>query len=382
MQLTPRIATSLLDVQASEWNGLIDRSNPFLQHEFLAALERHDCVGERWGWLPQHLLLHDETQRLVGAMPLYLKDNSYGELVFDWAWADAYQRHGLAYYPKLVSAVPYTPVTGPRLLCRDDAHREQVKQALAEFALAHARQLKVSSLHVLFPDQEDIAILQQHDMLKRLGVQFHWHNNGYASFDDFLAALSSKKRKQLRQERRRVREADIGIEILNGHQANEAHWQCFHDFYCSTFYRKSGHPTLSLGFFIELAQLMPDEVVLIMARHDNQYVAGAFNLRGTDTLYGRHWGCSAHFDKLHFEVCYYAAIEYCINTGLARFEAGAQGEHKLSRGFLPVQTCSAHWLAEPAFHAAIADFIEREQQGVEHYTGIMGEHSPFRRDTN
>lgn len=374
------ISDNLATVAAQQWDALDHAGNPFLRHAFLNALEQHDCVGPRWGWLPQHVLLHDDNQQLVGALPMYIKDNSYGELVFDWAWAEAYERHGLAYYPKLVAAVPYTPVTGPRLLCSPGEKRQAIKTALARAAVDHARQLEVSSLHILFPDEEDSRLLEQHDMLTRVGVQFHWQNQDYAAFDDFLAALASKKRKKIRQERRRVRDAGIEIELLNGHDTTEQHWQVFHDFYCSTFYRKSGYPTLSLAFFIELARSMPDEVLLIMAKHEGQYVAGAFNLRSEDTLYGRHWGCSAHFDKLHFEVCYYAAIEYCIANRLRHFEAGAQGEHKLSRGFLPVQTRSAHWIANEGFRAAIADFITREQHGMANYTEVLSEHTPFRQD--
>ncbi|MGD8742608.1 MAG: GNAT family N-acetyltransferase [Granulosicoccaceae bacterium] len=382
MPYSTTVTDKLHSIAAQQWNALDDSGNPFLRHEFLDALEQNDCLGPRWGWLPQHILVHDDNKRLVGAMPMYIKDNSYGELVFDWAWAQAYQQHGLAYYPKLVAAIPYTPVTGPRLLCAAGNEQDTIKSGIARAALDHARQLDVSSLHILFPDEHDTRILEQHGMMKRVGVQFHWHNNDYHSFDDFLAALASKKRKQIRQERRRVRDAWIEIELLSGHDTTDRHWQIFHDFYCSTFYRKSGHPTLSLAFFIELAQRMPDEVLLIMAKHNNEYVAGAFNLRGRDTLYGRHWGCSAHFDKLHFEVCYYAAIEYCIEVGLQRFEAGAQGEHKLSRGFLPVPTWSAHWIAHEGFRDAIADFVEREQHGMEHYTEVLGEHSPFRQGGN
>jgi predicted N-acyltransferase len=373
-----RIVHDLREIPASDWNRLQTAGIPFLQHEFLAALENHGCLGEDWGWFPRHLAVYENNQ-LVGASPMYIKTNSYGEFVFDWAWADAYDRHGLAYYPKLVSAIPYTPVTGPRLLVAPGANISRIKQELADAAMNLARDEQVSSLHWLFTDEADTRALQQQGFMLRTGCQFHWHNQGYRSFDDFLQTFSSKKRKNVRRERRLARENDVDIELLTGHDIDDDTWRQYHELYCSTFYRKSGYPTLSLDFFRDIGRTMPDNVLLIMARHADEYVAGAFNMRSDDALFGRHWGCSRHYDHLHFEICYYHAIEYCIQHGLQRFEAGAQGEHKISRGFVPVPTFSTHWLSHPAFSSAIADFLKREQQGMEHYMGVLSEHVPYKK---
>lgn len=371
------VIESLGTVPVQEWNALAGTDNPFLRHEFLAALEQHGCVDERYGWLPQHLVAYDEGD-LVGAAPMYLKYNSYGEFVFDWSWAEAYQRHGLSYYPKLVVAAPYAPVTGARLLIADEVEQEPVADALIEATLEHARKLNVSSLHWLFTNGQDTQRLERHGLMRRTGCQFHWGNRDYRDFNDFLAAFSSEKRKKVKQERRRVREAGIEIDLLNGHQISAGQWRMFHEFYCSTFYRRGGIPTLTLEFFQALGEIMPEQVLLVLARHNGHYVAGAFNLRGADTLYGRHWGCAESFHGLHFECCYYRAIEYCIEHGLKRFEAGAQGEHKLARGFLPMPTYSAHWLSHPAFKSAVADFLAREQTGMAYYMKGLDEHSPYK----
>jgi predicted N-acyltransferase len=368
---------SLDAIDATDWNALVGEANPFLRYAFLRALEQHDCL-QPWGWLPQYLCVF-EGEQLVGAAPMYLKDNSYGEFVFDWAWADAYARHGLQYYPKLVVAVPYTPVTGRRLLV-DATHpqADTIRHRLHAGALSHAKQLEVSSLHWLFTDDADTDFLEQQGLLRRTGCQFHWHNAGFQGFDDYLAALSSKKRKQVKRERRLVYEAGIEVELLHGRDTTEQHWEVFYDFYCSTFARKSGHPTLSKAFFIALSQSMPDAVILVLAKHEGNYVAGTFNLRGSDTLYGRHWGCHESFSGLHFELCYYRLIDYCIEHGLVRFEAGAQGEHKLSRGFLPQATWSAHWLAHPDFSDAVSNFLEHEHGGMQNYMEVLNEHSPYK----
>jgi hypothetical protein len=378
--LTTTIIDSLDEVSSLEWNQLAGADNPFLRHEFLAALERHGCVGKRWGWLPQHIIIRDDAGELLAACPLYLKDNSYGELVFDWAWAEAYQRHGLAYYPKLVSAVPYTPVTGPRLLTAPDADADALKRALLDAALDHARRLGVSSLHWLFTDEADTRFLQQHDMPLRLGCQFHWSNDGYRDFDDYLSRLTSKRRKEIKRERRHVREAGIELETLDGAQISEAQWATFHRHYRDTFERRGGYATLSLEFFRALARDMPENVLLVAAHHAGKHIASAFSLRGQTGLYGRHWGCDAEYDNLHFEACYYQGLDYCIAHGLRRFEPGAQGEHKISRGFMPTATWSAHWIAEPQFRGVIADFLQREQTAMRDHMATLGEHSPFRRD--
>ena len=367
----------LAHIDAADWNHLAGTLNPFIQHAFLVALENNRCL-EEYGWYPRHLLMY-EDQQLVAAMPLYIKDNSYGELVFDWAWADAYQRHGLTYYPKLVVAIPYTPATGPRLLVAPDRDYAKYSQLLIEHATQYAQDHGMSSLHWLFTDTRDTQRFRELGYPLRLGCQFHWTTQGYTSFDHFMQALNAQKRKQLKRERRRVAEQDIQLEIRHGDEMSEAHWQIYHDFYTSTFDRKSGMATLSREFFQEIGDTMPRSVVVVFARHAKQYVASAFCVRGADTLYGRHWGCRAEYHSLHFEACYYQGLEYCINEGLQHFEPGAQGEHKISRGFLPTPTWSAHWIAHPQFAEAIANYTAHEQDGMQHYINSLMAHSTFRK---
>ncbi|MEQ6341496.1 MAG: GNAT family N-acetyltransferase [Gammaproteobacteria bacterium] len=375
MQLT--LLDSLNTLPAAQWNSLAGDENPFLRHEFLAALERHHCVGAEAGWWPQHLIVEDNGQ-LLGAVPMYLKNNSYGEFVFDWAWAEAYQRSGLHYYPKLVVSIPYTPATGSRLLLADTPNREAVADLLIEGALNHARNLNLSSMHWLFTDDADTQRLERHGLMRRVGCQYHWTNQGYRDFDDFLSDFSAEKRKKVKRERRQVRESGVALELLNGHQISDEQWDIFHAFYASTFDEKGGIASLTPEFFKELGRTMPDQTLLIMARHDGRHVAGAFFLRGRDTLYGRHWGCTEHFHSLHFEACYYRAIDYCIEHGIKRFEAGAQGEHKISRGFLPTPTYSAHWIAHEGFRNAIEDFLTREKIVMGRYMQELAEHSPYK----
>ncbi|MCB1774127.1 MAG: N-acetyltransferase [Gammaproteobacteria bacterium] len=377
--LQVRIVEQIADVPRAAWNGLGVMPYPFLRHEFLQALEQHGCLGERYGWLPRHVTLWDGDDTLVGAAPMYLKFNSYGEFVFDWAWADAYERNGLRYYPKLVSASPYTPATGPKLLTArpdDDATRDLLIAAGA----ALAEQTGVSSLHWLFTTGDETGRLERTGLLRRIGCQFHWTNRGYADFDAFLATLTSGKRKNIRKERRKVVDAGVTFRLLDGNAASEHDWAVFHDFYESTFHRRGGIPTLSLGFFQAIADSMPEGVLLIMAEHDGKPVAAAFCLVGEDTLYGRHWGCNAYFDNLHFEACYYQGLDFCIRRGLGRFEPGAQGEHKIARGFLPTETYSAHWLADPRFRDAIGKHLDFERVGMGDYLDEMHARSPYRAD--
>jgi hypothetical protein len=379
LALQIRVVEDITRIDRAAWNRLGVAPYPFLRHEFLAALETEDCLGERFGWLPRHLTLWDGGQRLLGAVPLYLKFNSYGEFVFDWAWADAYERNGLRYYPKLVSASPYTPATGPKLLIAQDAPAD-VARLLMDAVLELARQLEVSSLHWLFTLPQENAGLEDQGLLRRTGCQFHWQNQGYADFDAFLGALTSGKRKNIRKERRRVQEAGVKFRLLDGHTADERDWETFHAFYESTFHRRGGIPTLSVGFFRRLAEQLPDGVLLVMAEYGGKPVAAAFCLVGQDTLYGRHWGCSEHFDMLHFEACYYQGLEFCIERGLQRFEPGAQGEHKVARGFLPTETLSAHWLADPRFAQAIGEHLRHERAGMTEYLREMAGRSPYRKD--
>ena len=377
--LQVRIVEQIADIPREAWNALGVMPYPFLRHEFLQALEQHGCLGERYGWLPRHVTLWDDSDRLVGAAPMYLKFNSYGEFVFDWAWADAYERNGLRYYPKLVSASPYTPATGPKLLTArpdDDTTRDLLIAA----GRALAEQTGVSSLHWLFTTDDETDRLEQTGLMRRVGCQFHWTNRGYTDFDAFLATLTSGKRKNIRKERRKVVEAGVTFRLLDGSTASESDWAVFHDLYESTFHRRGGIPTLSLGFFRAIADSMPDGVLLIMAEHDGEPVAAAFCLVGSDTLYGRHWGCNAYFDNLHFEACYYQGLDFCIRNGLRRFEPGAQGEHKIARGFLPTETYSAHWLADARFRDAIGKHLDYERVGMGDYLDEMHARSPYRAD--
>lgn len=375
-----RIAHSFHEVSADDWNALALHGNPFLRHEFFTALEDSGATQRATGWEPQPLLLWDDgdAARLVGAVPLFRKHHSYGEYVFDWAWADAYARAGLAYYPKLVAGVPFTPVGGARLLIHPEAPQEDVATHLIRAALDHANSSGVSSLHWLFTSATDTERLAAHDQLIRNGYQFHWENAGYRQFDDFLAGLSAQKRKKIKRERRFVREAGVQMDIVCGPEIDRDLWGLFFDFYQRTIRKHGALPYLSREFFFLLGERLPQAVVLILARHGGRVVAAALNLRGHDTLYGRYWGGEEGYHSLHFETCYYRAIEYCIEQGLKRCEAGAQGEHKLARGFLPTPTHSAHWLRHPQFSAAVADFLDRERAGVGAYVHELHEHSPFK----
>jgi predicted N-acyltransferase len=348
----------------------------FLRHDFLAALERHGCVGRGTGWLPEHLCLFD-GETLAAAAPLYRKQHSWGEYVFDWAWADAYERHGLRYYPKLVCAVPFTPVSGPRLLARDEAARD----ALAAALLAHARASRVSSLHVLFPSPRDADLLDARGTMARRGVQFHWRNAGYASFDDFLGSLSQPKRKKIRAERRKVREAGVRFERLAGEAIGDTEWDFFVRCYEATYAAHGSTPYLNRAFFGAIGRAMPEHLLLVRALRDGRPIAASLLVRDERRLYGRYWGAIEHVPCLHFETAYYQAIEAAIELGAEVIEGGAQGEHKMARGFLAEPTRSAHWLAEPAFAEAVDRYLAREGQAIDGYLDELSERSPFRSGT-
>ncbi|HEX9451041.1 MAG TPA: GNAT family N-acetyltransferase, partial [Burkholderiales bacterium] len=324
-------------------------------------------------WAPCHITLWRDN-RLAAAMPLYLKSHSYGEYVFDWAWADTYQRHGLRYYPKLLNAVPFTPVTGPRLLALSDADRS----TLLDAALAFARDSGVSSLHCLFPAEPEVAAFESAGMMLRASVQFHWRNEGFSDFEDFLGRMNHDKRKKIRQERRKVRDAGIEFRRLRATEATEADWRFFVECYDRTYRAHHSSPYLNLDFFLRLAQAMPEQLLLILGYREGVPVASAFNIIGEDTLFGRYWGTREFHSGLHFESCYYQAIEFCIAEKLGSFEGGAQGEHKLARGLLPQRTVSAHWLAHPEFAEAVTRFLRKEASGIEHYVDELSEHSPFK----
>ncbi len=373
-QPTVEVATSLGAVPASEWNRLAG-ANPFLQHAFLHALHESGCASEATGWSPHYLLLK-ENGALAGAMPLYLKSHSYGEYVFDWAWADAYHRHGLRYYPKLLCAVPFTPVAGSRILAANSNQR----CALIAAALALARQTRVSSLHCLFPPDNEAAELKAAGLMVRHGVQFHWCNRDYADFEAFLTGMNHEKRKKIRQERRRVREAGIGFEWVAGRDIDDALWRFFNRCYRDTYRRHLSTPYLNLAFFRELGRVIPDSIVMIVAVREGKRIAASLNIRSTTHLYGRYWGAVEFHPGLHFDACYYQGIEYCIANRLETFEGGAQGEHKIARGLLPVETRSAHWLAHPQFAQAVEEFLSRERAGIAEYVDELNDRSPFKSD--
>lgn len=369
-----RLHATLDEIPAAAWDALHDRRNPFVEHAFLSGMEREGCLRPRWGWTPRHAGLWRDGE-LVAAAPAYLKTNSHGEFVFDHAWANAYARFGREYFPKWLVGVPYSPVTGPRLLAREDADRRVLLAAMA----ARATRDGLSSIHVNFHRVEEAAAFDG-DWLAREDVQFHWHNRGWAGFDDFLAALQPKKRKNLRQERDKVRRAGYTFRTLHGDEASDDDLAAMHFFYCRTFADYGNHPALTMEFFRHLARAMPRQLVLFLAERGGEAVAGALCLRGGDTLYGRYWGSSEPVPApgLHFETCYYQGIDYCLREGLQVFEPGAQGEHKVARGFLPVATHSRHWLADPEFSRAIGEWCAQERAGTASYRQSVLAHSPYR----
>ena len=367
-----RVHAAIGEIAEAEWNRLAG-PQPFLQHAFLHILEDTGCVGGRSGWLPQHLALW-QGERLAAAMPLYLKTHSYGEYVFDWAWADAYERNGLPYYPKLLSAIPFTPVTGTRLLGAGETERKLLIAA----ALQYVQNAEISSFHCLFPNDAERGLLEEAGLMIRHGVQFHWLNHGYGGFDDYLTGMSHDKRKKIRQERRRVHEGGIRFRALTGADITEADWEFFASCYENTYRQHRSMPYLNLDFFRTLGRVMPENLVLIVASEQDRDVAAALNMRDETTLYGRYWGAHVYVPGLHFETCYYQAIEFCIAHGIRKFEGGAQGEHKLARGFLPERTYSAHWLAHPDFADAIEKFLSRESRHMTLYIDELNEHSPYK----
>jgi len=421
------IRDSLAGVSAAEWNALDPDGNPFLRHEFLHGLEATGCLGRATGWFPRHVLLRrvadedaaeeDEEEQdeeempsgeLIGAVPAYVKTNSYGEFVFDWAWADAYQRHGLDYYPKLVAAIPFTPATGRRLLVRGDQPYDETVRLLAAAVRRFAASEDYSSVHFLFLSEAESALLsaectdgeeraveatsptlersglpEADDHLRRLDCQYHWINAGYGSFDDFLGDCTSKRRKTIRRERRHVEEAGLRLERVTGDSLRTVNWGEVHDLYRSTYDRKWGNPSLTEAFFERMGETFADHTLLVLVRdpedeEPERPVACSIMFAGGDALYGRYWGCRREYNSLHFEACYYQGIEHCIEHGIARFEPGAQGEHKITRGFVPTLTRSAHWIAHPQFRDAIARFLSEEVPHVEQRCAGLTELLPFK----
>lgn len=378
-----RVRDSISTIEPADWNGLLTRDDPFLRHEFLLALEESGSVSRESGWSPCHLTCENDSGELLGALPLYLKDNSYGEFVFDFAWASAYQQAGLAYYPKLVCSVPFTPVTGSRLLVAgQQANRDAIRSALVEGAINCTSESGASSLHVLFPDKEETPLLERSEMLLRKDCQFHWHNRNYMDFDHFLAGFTSAKRKKVRRERRRIEEQGIRFEVRTGNDLDEAAWQEIMPLYRTTFLRRGREPYLEIGFFLQLSATLPDSLVVFLGYAGDELVAVAICFRSDTSLYGRYWGANQYIDSLHFETCYYQGIEYCISEGLQTFEPGTQGEHKISRGFVPTETWSAHWLTHPQFAAAVDDYLEREREHIDRYMDVVASHVPYRNDSS
>ena len=410
IELRIRIAQSLADVPADAWNACAGGPgtsavkakdevkltseensspdlctqgqvpNPFVSHEFLSSLEASGSVGDRTGWLPRHVLVDDKDGRLLGAMPCYAKTHSRGEYVFDHGWAEAFERAGGDYYPKLQVAVPFTPVTGPRLLIRPGPTADAMRGALADALVDLTTTNELSSAHVSFLTETEWRALGKRNFLQRTDQQFHWENGGYSSFDAFLAALASRKRKTIRRERKEALSAGVEVRWLTGSDLTEAVWDAFFAFYMETGSRKWGRPYLTREFFSIVGERMRDRILLVMARRAGRWIAGAINFIGADTLYGRNWGAIEHHPFLHFEVCYYQAIDFAIARGLQRVEAGAQGEHKLARGYLPHTTYSAHFIANPALRRAIADYLARERLYVQAATEELAAAAPFRKD--
>ena len=372
----------IADISAADWDACAcpgtQAYNPFLSHAFLMALEDSGCVGRGTGWGAVHLTVTDETGQLVAAAPQYLKHHSQGEYVFDHSWADAYERAGGNYYPKLLIAVPFTPATGPRLLVADHPHADAARTALITASISSARQLEVSSLHANFVNPSDADALERGGFLRREDRQFHWYNQDYRDFQDFLDQLSSRKRKQIRKERESAISAGIDVVALSGPDLREEHWDAFYAFYMDTGGRKWGRPYLNRTFFSLLGERLSQDVVLVMARRNGRWIAGALNLLGSDALYGRNWGCIEDHPCLHFEVCYYQAIDFAIQRKLARVEAGAQGEHKLARGYRPTITHSMHWIRDPNFRSAVANYLVAERRAVEAQVEMLDAHLPFR----
>ena len=368
---------SMAQVDAADWNRLAGNAYPFMRHEFLSALEHSGSVCEHTGWSPAHLLVLDGDQ-LVAAMPLYLKSHSWGEYVFDQQWAEAYRQQGIDYYPKWLTAIPLTPCQGSRIVMQAAVDPLEVMRLLFNTIKQLSEPLGISSWHCLFPEQQQAEQLRALGFSLREGVQFHWFNRGYRDFNDFLLTLNAGKRKMLKRERRRVSEQGISLQRIAGKDVSEKQWQQFFQFYTLTYLKRQSQPYLNLAFFQQIAATMGEQLLLVLAVKDDETIAAALSFIGDDTLYGRYWGCDEDYDSLHFETCYYQGLDYCIEQGLKRFDSGAQGEHKIARGFEPVTTYSAHWIKDARFATAIAHFLVREQQAVQHYKQDAASYLPFK----
>ncbi len=376
VKVVPRIR----EVDAADWDACAGGVDPFVSYAFLDALEESGSAVAEEGWLPQHLLVEDDDGGIIACAPMYVKGNSYGEYVFDWSWASAYRRAGHEYYPKLQCCVPFTPAGGPRLLVRAGQDREQLQQVLASAMIELAKRHRVSGVHITFCTEQEQRVLGDMGLMRRVGVQYHWKNRGYQSFDDFLASLLGRKRKALKKERRGAREAGLDIRRLSGEEITKRHWDRFYEFYLTTIDRKWASPYLTREFFDIVGRTLGERVMLVVAEDDGEPVAGALNFVGKEALYGRYWGCTEEHRFLHFELCYYQAIEHAIAHGLDRVEAGAQGQHKIKRGYAPVATYSAHWIAHPGFREAIDGFLNDERPAVGREIAALQESSIYSAD--
>lgn len=378
-----KVHNTIHDISQTDWDSCALQPktdfNPFCSHGFLSALEDSHCSVAETGWLPQHISIEDKNGNICGVMPLYLKNHSQGEYVFDHAWANAFEKAGGYYYPKLQCSIPFSPVTSPKLLVHPNANELETKSLLLEAAITHTKECHVSSLHFTFLNNNDVDIMSSEGLLIRKDQQFHWKNENYKTFDDFLQSLSSRKRKNITKERKAAIENDIEIEILTSHNIKEHHWDHYFQFYIDTSNRKWGKPYLNRVFFSYLSERLQNNLILIMAKRNGKYIAGALNLKGEKTLYGRYWGAIEHHPFLHFELCYYQAIEFAIENNLAVVEAGAQGEHKLTRGYKPIITKSAHWIANPSLKAAIEDYLKQECDIVEQNVEYLNKFTPFKK---
>ena len=368
---------SMAQVDVADWNRLAGEAYPFMRHEFLRALEQSGSVCEQSGWIASHLLVLNDDQ-LVAFMPLYLKQHSWGEYVFDQQWAEAYQQQGLDYYPKWLTAIPLTPCQGTRIVIQAAIDPLEVMHTLLNFIKQLSEQHGISSWHCLFPDLQQVEQLRSLGLSIREGVQFHWFNQSYRDFNDFLFTLNASKRKMLKRERRRVSEQGVRLLRITGQDVSELQWQVFFQLYTMTYLKRGSQPYLNLAFFQQIAATMGEQLLLVLAIKDNKTIAAALSFVGSDTLYGRYWGCYEDYNSLHFEACYYQGLDYCIEHGLKRFDSGAQGEHKIARGFEPVTTYSAHWIKDVRFAKAIEHFLVREQKAVQHYKQDTASYLPFK----
>ena len=368
---------SIDELPEQQWSLLDTGGMPFLDYKFLSYLEKFHCVGERLGWIPYHIAVY-QGNTFCAFMPQYFKTNSYGELVFDWSWADAYERAGLEYYPKLVSAIPYTPVSGPRILFSKGVDHQKIQELICSAVVDQINERNLSSFHCLFPNEDEMTMWTEKGFLRRLGCQFHWRNREYETFDHYLDHFSSRKRKNIKRERKSVQQQGFHLQMLHGREIEPDLWPIIYELYQITFYKKSGIPTFTLAFFKSIAQALGDRFIVNLVSYKGKYVACAIFYRDEKGLYGRHWGCFEEFSNLHFEACYYQGLEYAIENKLELFEPGAQGEHKISRGFLPSKTWSVHWIRDPVFSGVIKDFVAKEEAYMNQYIDDMMQSSPFK----